>query len=169
MGTPCPMLRRHFQNRIMSKGDQFTLMIEVNGPGGMYTEMSRTCVLGKASDELLEAHELAKETQQVTLDLINPGADPKEILKANNDFLESKGRPPERRLFAHGQGYDLVERPAIRDDENMRLKADMNITVHPIIATERVFAWVCENYLVTETGVGKCLHQTPKKIFELEA
>ena len=59
MGTPCPMLRRHFTNRVMKEGDQVTLMIEVNGPGGMYTEVSRTFVLGKASDELLEAYELA--------------------------------------------------------------------------------------------------------------
>ena len=167
MGTPCPMLRRHFTNRVINQGDQITLMIEVNGPGGMYTEVSRIFVLGKASEELLEAYELARETQKVTLNLIKPGADPKEIAKANNDFLESKGRPPERRLYAHGQGYDLVERPAIRDDENMTLKANMNITVHPIIATDRVFAWVCDNYLITDSGVSECLHKTPQKIFEL--
>ena len=90
-------------------------MIEVNGPGGLYTEMGRTCVLGKASEELLEYSEIAKEAQQVTLNLMKPGADPKALLAANNEFLRSKGLPEERRLYAHGQGYDLVERPAIRD------------------------------------------------------
>jgi Xaa-Pro aminopeptidase len=60
-----------------------------------------------------------------------------------------------------------VERPAIRDDEDMKLKANMNITVHPIVASKSVFAWVCDNYLVTESGVSECLHKTPKKIFEL--
>ena len=66
-----------------------------------------------------------------------------------------------------GQGYDLVERPAIRFDEPMKLKANMNIVVHPIVATERTFAWVCDNYLVTETGASECLHKMPKRIFEL--
>jgi len=167
MGTPCPMLKRHFMNRKIEKGDQFTLMIEVNGPGGLYTELGRTCVLGKASEELLECCEIAKEAQQATLNLMKPGADPKELLVANNEFLRSKGLPEERRLYAHGQGYDLVERPAIRDDESMKLKKNMNITVHPIVATKTVFAWVCDNYLVSEDGVSACLHKTPKKIFEV--
>jgi len=167
MGTPCPMLKRHFMNRKMEKGDQFTLMIEVNGPGGLYAELGRTFVLGKASDELLAYCEIAKEAQQVTLSLMKPGADPKELLAANNEFLRSKGLPEERRLYAHGQGYDLVERPAIRDDEPMKLKKNMNITIHPIVATETVFAWVCDNYLIGEDGVSDCLHKTPKKIFEV--
>lgn len=167
MGTPCPMLKRNFMNREMREGDQFTLMVEVNGPGGMYAELSRTCVLGKASDELFGAFELAKEAQQVTLDLIKPGADPGDLIAANNEFLRSKGLPEEKRLYAHGQGYDLVERPAIRPDEPMKLQANMNLTIHPMAASETVFAWVCDNYLVTEEGVSECLHKTPKKIFEL--
>ena len=167
MGTPCPMLKRHFMNREMREGDQFTLMIEVNGPGGQYAELGRTCVLGKASEELLEATEIAKEAQQITLNLLKPGADPKDLLAANNDFLRSKGFPAETRLYAHGQGYDLVERPAIRDDEPMKLRKDMNITIHPIVATKTVFAWVCDNYLISGNGPGECLHKTAKKVFEL--
>jgi len=167
MGTPCPQLKRHFMYREMKEGDQFTLMIEVSGPGGLYTELGRTCVLGKASDELLEACQIAKEAQQVTLNLLKPGAEPKDLLAANNDFLRSKGLPVETRLYAHGQGYDLVERPAIRDDEPMKLRANMNITVHPTAASKTAFAWICDNYLVTETGASECLHKTSKKIFEL--
>ena len=167
MGTPCPMLKRHFMYREMREGDQFTLMIEVSGPGGLYTELGRTCVLGKASDELLEGCEVAKEAQQVTINLLKPGAEPKDLLAANNDFLRRKGLPLEKRLYAHGQGYDMVERPAIRDDEPMKLKANMNITIHPIAASKTAFAWVCDNYLVTERGASECLHKTAKKIFEV--
>ena len=168
MGTPCPMLKRHFMQREIREGDQFTLMIESNGPGGQYAELGRTCVLGKASDELLEACEIAKEAQQITIDLLKPGADPKDLLLANNEFLKKNGFPEEKRLYAHGQGYDLVERPSIRDDEPMKLKANMNITIHPITGSKTAFAWVCDNYLVTENGHSECLHKTPKKIFEIE-
>ena len=142
-------------------------MIESNGPGGQYAELGRTCVLGKASDELLEACEIAKEAQQITIDLLKPGANPKDLLAANNEFLKSKGFPEEKRLYAHGQGYDLVERPAIRDDEPMKLQAGMNITIHPITGSETAFAWVCDNYLITEKGASDCIHKTPKKVFEL--
>ena len=167
MGTPCPMLKRHFMHREIKEGDQFTLMIESNGPGGQYAELGRTCVLGKASDELLEACEIAKEAQQITIDLLKPGADPKDILFANNEFLKKNGFPEEKRLYAHGQGYDLVERPSIRDDEPMKLKANMNITIHPITGSKTAFAWVCDNYLITENGASECLHKTHKKVFEL--
>lgn len=167
MGTPCPQLRRHFTHRKMKEGDQFALMIEVNGPGGMYTELGRTCVLGKPSNELLDAFEVAQEAQKVTLDLLKPGADPRDIITAHNAFLRKKGWPEETRLYAHGQGYDLVERPAIREDETMRIQANMNITVHPIVASGTVFSWVCDNYLVTENGPSACLHRTAKKIFEI--
>ena len=167
LGRPVPMQKRHFQNRVVREGDQFTLMIEVNGPGGMYAEIGRIYYLGKVPSELYDAYELCKETQKATLKLLKPGADPGEIWRANNEFLVRKGQLPETRLFAHGQGYDLVERPAIRDDEPMKLKTRMNITVHPIIGSERVWVWVCDNYLITESGVSECLHKSPQKIFEV--
>ncbi|MBE0533839.1 MAG: aminopeptidase P family protein [Rhodospirillales bacterium] len=167
MGTATAMFKRHFMNRTMRKGDQFTLMIEANGPGGVYCELARTCVLGKASSELQEGFEVAKEAQVETLKRLKPGAVPGEILAAHNAFLRKHGYPEETRLYSHGQGYDLVERPAIRDDETMIIRQNMNITVHPIVATKTYFTWVCDNYLITETGVSDCLHKTAKKIFEV--
>ena len=165
IGRRVPMKVRHFQNRIARKGDQFTLMIEVNGPGGMYAEIGRIFCLGKVPSELYDAHELCKDTQKVTLRLLKPGADPADIWRANNEFLIKKGQLTESRLYAHGQGYDLVERPAIRDDEPMRLRARMNIAVHPTISSDKVWVWVCDNYLITESGVCECLHKTPQEIF----
>jgi Xaa-Pro aminopeptidase len=167
LGIPSPMLKRHFMNRELRKGDHLTLMIEASGPGGFYCELSRIFVLGKSSAELSDALEMAKETQKVTLRLLKPGADPKEMVIANNEFLKSKGFPEEMRLYAHGQGYDLVERPAIRDDEPMIIRENMSITVHPIVATPTVFAWICDNYLVTKDGISDCIHATPQKILEV--
>ena len=165
VGKPVRPRDRTFQNHVVREGDQFTLLVEVNGPGGMYTEISRIFCIGNVPTELKHAFEMAKEAQKVSLKLLKPGADPGEISQANNQFLAQKGFPLETRLYAHGQGYDLVERPAIRDDEPMKLKARMNITVHPIIGTDRIFAWVCDNYLITESGASECLHKTPQEIF----
>jgi Xaa-Pro aminopeptidase len=167
MGTPSRYLVRHIQGREIKKGDQFTILVENNGPGGFYTEIGRTFVLGKASQEMLDELEFTLEAQRFTLDLLKPGAEPAEILTAYNNFMKSNGRPEEKRLYAHGQGYDLVERPVIREDEKMKIAANMNIVVHPGYATKTVFSWICDNYLITETGVSECLHRTPKKIFEL--
>ena len=50
--------------------------------------------------------------------------------------MRGRGLPPELRLYAHGQGYDMVERPLIRDDETMPLEAGMCLAVHPGYETE---------------------------------
>jgi Xaa-Pro aminopeptidase len=81
--------------------------------------------------------------------------------------MQARKLPPEKRLYAHGQGYDLVERPLIRADETMALEAGMNLAVHPGYQSNSLFAVICDNYLVTEAGVSECLHKTEKKVFEV--
>ena len=164
-GTPAPYTFRHFHNRVIRDGDQFSILLEVNGPGGFYTELGRIFSIGEPPQELQEAFATALEAQALNLKMLRPGASPIDIFEANNRFLESRGYLPERRLHAHGQGYDLVERPLIRPEEPMKLAAGMNMTVHPAAATERVWAVVCDNYLVTDSGASECLHKTPKEIF----
>jgi Xaa-Pro aminopeptidase len=163
-GTPVPFQPRHFQNRVMKKGDQVSVLIEVNGPGGFYAELGRILSIGKPPQELQDAFGVALEAQELSLELLKPGADPKDLWNANNEFLEKNGYFPERRLYAHGQGYDLVERPLIRYDEPMKIKAGMNLVVHPTATNEKAWAGATDNYLVTENGVSPCLHKTPKEI-----
>lgn len=167
MGEPATKGLRHFQNRQLEDGDQFTILIETNGHGGFYTEIGRTIVLGKASDRMLEEFEIAHEAQAKTLELLRPGANPAEIWNAHNAYMRRRGRPEEKRLYAHGMGYDLVERPAIRDNDPLRVEKDMNIVVHPTFQTETAYAWVCDNYMIEVDGVSDCLHKTEKKVFEL--
>jgi Xaa-Pro aminopeptidase len=167
IGQPVGIRKRHFQNRMIREGDQFSLMIEVNGPGGMYAESGRIFFVGKVPSKIYDAFELAKEAQDETLKLMRPGADPVDIWKANNDFMAAHGVLPETRLFAHGQGYDLVERPAIRDDESMKIQSRMNFAVHPTIGTDEIWIWVCDNYLITESGSIERLHKTPREVFSV--
>jgi Xaa-Pro aminopeptidase len=163
-GEPAPFQFRHFQNRIIREGDQVSVLIEVNGPGGFYTEISRIFSLGKPSQELVDAFGYAVEAQKHTLSMLRPGANPREILQSNNVFLQKKGYKPELRLYAHGQGYDLVERPFFLADETLTIQPGMNLTIHPTACNDQVWAGICDNYLMTESGPGECLHQTPKEI-----
>jgi Xaa-Pro aminopeptidase len=167
LGTPVPIRGRHFQNRMVREGDQFTLMIEVNGPGGIYGEMGRCFIIGDVPAVLYDANELIKEIRNYTVSLLKPGADPKEIWDAYNKLVVTKGQLPESRVYAHGQGYSLVERPTIRNDEPMKLKANMNITVHPTVSSSTYWLSMWDNWLVTETGVSERLHKTPEEIFSI--
>ncbi|MEW6665375.1 MAG: Xaa-Pro peptidase family protein [Thermodesulfobacteriota bacterium] len=163
-GTAVPFLPRHFQNRLVKEGDQISVLIEVNGPGGLYTELGRIYSVGKPSQELQDAFGVALEAQEVSLRMLKPGASCKEVWDANSAFLEKKGYFPERRLYAHGQGYDLVERPLIRYDEPMKIAEGMNLTVHPNAIRQTVWAGVTDNYIVTRDGLSACIHRTPKEI-----
>ncbi|MGO9699037.1 MAG: M24 family metallopeptidase [Xanthobacteraceae bacterium] len=164
---PAQFSQRHFQNRVIQKGDTVALLVEDSGPGGMYTELGRTCVVGKASQELKDEFAFALEARKFNLGLLKPGAPCAEIFAAYNDFMRKNGRPEEKRLHCHGQGYDLVERPLIRNDEPMSIEKDMNIVVHPTYIRGHVLSWVCDNYLIEARGPSERLHHFPEIITEL--
>jgi len=158
---------RFMQGRTLREGEVYSLLVENNGAGGYYTELSRIFVLGKASDELHRAHARVLEAQRYALSLLKPGASCREIYARHNAWLREHDMPEERRLSIHGMGYDMVERPLIRDDEPMTIAEDMVIIVHPGLLNERMFVHNTDVYLIEAHGPSECLHRTPKEIFEL--
>lgn len=166
VGKAARFLPRAQQARTIQKGEVFTLLVENNGPGGMFTELSRTFVLGKAPQELVESLDMILEAQQNTLKHLKPGTSCKDVFEAHNAYMKGRGLPEEKRLHCHGQGYDMVERPLIRHDEPMAILENMNIVVHPGIMNERLFMTNTDNYIIGPNGPGECIHRTPKKIIE---
>jgi Xaa-Pro aminopeptidase len=167
VGQPARFAGRHFQGRTLKAGDHMVLLIENNGPGGFFAEIARTLVLGKASNELIDGFEAMKEAQDYTLSLMKPGASCRDIANAHDDYMKKRGFEPEIRLYAHSQGYDMVERPMIRADETMPLEANMNFAVHPGYNTATMWATICDNYMIEAHGVSECMHKTEKKVFEV--
>lgn len=167
VGTAAVMQPPHFQNRTIREGDQFCMLIENSGPGGYFGEIGRTWVLGKASQEMKDELEFVLAAQRFTLDLLKPGADPAEIADRYNGFMRENGRPEERRLYAHGQGYDMVERPLVRGDETLRVGRNMLFAVHPTYVTARTYSWICDNWLINDAGATERLHKFPQRIVEL--
>lgn len=168
LGTRSPFVPRYMQGRTLQKGDHLSLLIEINGPGGFYTEIARTIVLGKASSELTDAFAAVKAAQDYSLSLMKPGASVRDIFAAHNVYMKQNGMPQETRLYAHGQGYDMVERPLMRQDDDMELRQGMCLAVHPGYENPSLFAVICDNYMIEENGAGECLHQTKKQIFEVD-
>jgi Xaa-Pro aminopeptidase len=164
---PAQFSQRHYQNRVIKEGDTIALLVEDSGPGGMYTELGRSCVVGKASAEIKDEFAFALEARKFNLGLLKPGAACKDVFAAYNDFMRKNGRPEEKRLHCHGQGYDLVERPLIRNDEPMAIAENMNIVVHPTYIRGHVLSWVCDNYIIGPNGPGERLHKFPEALTEL--
>ena len=167
LGEPAILRGRHYQGHVMQRGDYMTLLIENNGPGGFYAELARTVVLGKASQELRDGFDIVCDAQKHTVAKLKPGASCPEIHASHNDYMKSRGAPPELRLFGHSQGYDLVERPLLRSDETMPLAANMCMAVHPGFFKPTNFVFICDNFLIHEDGAAEHLHKSEQKIWEV--
>jgi Xaa-Pro aminopeptidase len=167
LGTPCKFGHRHTQNRVIREGDYVALLVEDNGPGGFYTELGRTAVVGKAPQHMKDELAFTLEARRFTLDQLKPGTPSAEIWTNYNGFMRKNGRPEEARLYCHGQGYDLVERPLVRRDEPMQIQKDMNIVVHPTYIQNGMLSWICDNYVIGSNGPGDRLHQFPETIVEV--
>jgi Xaa-Pro aminopeptidase len=166
-GAPAIIAPPHLQHHRISEGEIVSILIECNGPGGMYTELGRTGVLGAVPAQLPEELAFGLEAQRFTLDLLRPGAQPAEVWDAYNEYMAEHGRPREDRVHSHGQGYDLVERPLIRADETLPIEAGMNFACHPSYVKDGLFCWICDNWLIGEDGPGERLHAHPQAIVEL--
>ena len=117
--------------------------------------------------ELRDAHAAVLEVQRFALSLLKPGAACRDIAGQLNAFLREHNLPEERRLSVHGMGYDMVERPLIRDDEDMRIEENMAIVCHPGVLNSRMFVHNTDLYLIEANGPSECLHRTPKQIFTI--
>jgi Xaa-Pro aminopeptidase len=158
-------LPKIYGNRRIQQGDQVAVLIEANGPAGLYGEFFRTVCLGKIPPALEEQFEQVKQAQQNIVNMLKPGIEPDDIFDAHNDFLKKIGYTPETRLLGHGQGYDMVERPSMGHGEPMKLQARMNIAVHPTVGSDKAYAQLCDNYIIKETGEAEWLSRIPKKVF----
>ena len=165
-GEPVRQANRYYQNRTLREGDLFTLLVETNGAGGFYTEIGRSCFIGKAPADIKDEHDFVVAARNYTLERLKPGASCKDVFDAYNEFLRSNGRPLEARVHCHGQGYDMVERPLVRDDEPMPLHENMNIACHPNYVTDRVFATFCDNYIIQKSGVER-IHAYREALIEV--
>lgn len=156
------------QNREIEPGDYLSILIENSSPAGYFAELGRTIVFGKADSLLQEAVALATELQSAIRPRFVPGTACAEIFAAHNEDRRRHGLAPEDRIFAHGQGYNMVERPLVRQDEAMTVRAGMNFAIHPTISDGKtVFATMCDNYIVEADGLSACLHSTAKQLFEV--
>jgi Xaa-Pro aminopeptidase len=168
-GEPASMRRRADQNRVIRDGDVFMFQAENTGPGGLFVHHGRVFTLGKAQQEAVDLFGRMVEAQDFTIGLLKPGASCREIFAEYNSYMRGRGLPEEQRLHCHGQGYDVVERPLVRNDEKMTIEANMNIGIHPSpgLSNPQVFVTVCDNFLIGADGTVERLHTTPRKIIEL--
>ena len=167
LGTAVPFDVYRMQNHVIRAGDQVSVLIEVNGPCGYYTEIAKLfAVRAEPPRALEEAFATARECQETIATAMVPGADPGELWDRTVAFLAERGYAIPGRSFAHGQGLSLVERPNIRADEPWKIQEGMNIAIHPGAARKGVWAQACDGFIVGKSGAVR-IHKTPREIVRL--
>ena len=165
-GQPAFVKPKYMQGRTIEKGDVVGIMIECNGPAGFYTHLFRFAVMGKAPQGVIDAHQLVLAAEQNVLDRMKPGAACADVFAAHNAFMRAHKLPEEKRILCHGQGYEMVERPLIRQDELMTVRENMNIGLHAAMVVDKNFMSNTNNFLIGPNGPER-LHKTPQQLFEL--
>ena len=160
--------KQHFyQNRRVEKGDQVFVMLEANGPGGYWTELARTYVLGKAPKELKRVWDDAIQAQKYLAALLQPGTSCADVYCQYDEIVLKLGYQSDTRIPSHSQGYDLMERPGIRPDETMDIEKNMNIAVHPTFGSETGWVFASDNYITQADGPATLIHKYPQEIIEI--
>ncbi len=110
---------------------------------GVYTDMTRTYVVGEAPEELRRYHGLCLEALQRAAEAVRPGVNGRELMRLVCEFFASHGYPtpltkrPGEVLtsgffhgLGHGVGLEVHERPAISRSGDDLVPGDV-ITLEP--------------------------------------
>ncbi len=135
---------------------------------GYCSDMTRTIVLGKASDKQKEIYDIVLESQLRALEGIRPGVTGKAVDGLARDYIAQKGYGD---YFGHGLGHSvglyIHEEPRLSPKEENVLQPGMVETVEPGIYLPGIGGVRIED-LVEITGNGyKNYTKSPKNLIEL--
>ncbi len=156
-----------YQNNRINKGDFVYLLIELAAPGGFWAEIGRTYCMGEPSNASIKAWNDAVDLENDLAAMCKPGIAAKDIFNEGNKRLIEKGYFPETKFYAHGQGYDIVDRPIFCSEETMVFKENMYFSMHPRCKNDDLAAICIDNYVVTKEG-GKRMSRFPQHMICLD-
>lgn len=136
---------------------------------GYCSDMTRTIVLGKATDKQKEVYNTVLRANEAALAAVRPGLKGKEVDAVARDLIREAGYGD---YFGHGLGHSvglyIHENPRFSPSEEAVIKAGYIETVEPGIY---IPGWggvrIEDMILVTETGYEFMCH-SPKQLIELD-
>jgi Xaa-Pro aminopeptidase len=111
---------------------------------GVYTDMTRTFVVGDVPDDVREWHRLVKEALDSAVAEIRAGVDARAVFDVTCDIFEAAGEPTQRtkkagetlgdgffHALGHGVGLEVHEEPGMGQLSRKKLVAGDVVTVEP--------------------------------------
>lgn len=137
-GANSSMPHYHPHNVKLKKGD-FVLM----DYGALFrrycSDITRTVVFGRASEEQKDMYEVVKNAQAESMKSIRDGANGKDVDRIASDIIdESKYKGRFIHSLGHGLGMDVHDHPALSRNLDFILRENMVVTVEPGVYIPKV-------------------------------
>ena len=134
--------------------------------GGYQSDLSRTFVLGKATDRMKKVFEIEHKAQSAALAAARPGVAAGSVDAAARKVIEDGGFGPGYTYFGHrvghGMGMDGHEWPYLVKDNPLLLEAGMTFSDEPGIYIRDEFGIRLEDdMIITERGAELMTPQSP--------
>ena len=129
------------------------------------SDMTRTVVLGKATDEMKRVYDLVKKANEAGRRAVRPGVPMCEIDRAARRVIEEGGYGPYFiHRTGHGIGLEVHEIPDVSATNQTVAQPGMIFSIEPGIYLPGRFGVRIEDLmLVTEDG-GECLNALPRDL-----
>ena len=155
-------------DKVMERGDFVTFDFGAMY-NGYHSDMTRTIVLGKATDLQKKLYSVVLEAQMRGVAGVKAGVSGKEIDTICREYIQEQGYGS---YFGHGTGHgvglDIHELPVASPRSNDILASNMVVTVEPgIYLPGEMGLRIEDTVIVTEEGC-EILSQTPKELIELD-
>jgi Xaa-Pro aminopeptidase len=135
---------------------------------GYHSDMTRTIVVGKASERQKEIYRLVLTAQQAGIDALREGVQGKEIDGIARNIIDStefKGSFVHN--LGHGIGLYIHEGTGLGKEESRVLKTGMVVSIEPGIYLEGYGGVRIEDIAVVDRDSAKLLEFSPKELIEL--
>ena len=128
-------------------GPNTPLVVDIfprDNASAIYTDMTRTFVVGDVADDVREWHRLCKEALDRAIGEIRAGVEARAVFDGTCDIFEAAGEPTQRTKqpgetladgffhgLGHGVGLEVHEEPSLGRQANKKLVAGDVVTVEP--------------------------------------
>lgn len=153
--------------RVIEQGD-IVLMDLGARVGGYCADLTRTVVMGAASEEYLRVHEAVLEANRAGKAALRGGLTGTEIDKAARDRLQESGFGD--RLghgLGHGVGLDVHELPTLSPRGLRTVPPGSVVTIEPGVYLEGRFGVRIEDLVVVEDEGCRVLSESPRDLIEV--
>jgi len=165
-GAAWPEFKFPSAERRLERDDLLLYGLEVAGPGGHWVEFSRPICAGQPSPETLAAMDAYHEYAEAARTTMRAGATAHDVHRAVSKGFVERGFTLGH-VTGHSIGMTMIEHPRIGEGNEVELRENMVVSMHPhaITADERACLYMQDTWLVTAGG-GVPFSDVPLRIYD---